>query len=321
MSFIPDKLREIIAREGHHWKVQERPPNIRMHHALKQTPWKRGAFHACQLLGHPVEWDWRSQGGKVAIKDQGNCGDCVAASAAAVLESNVKIALKQPDRVDDISIWDIFRQIPGATCDSGAELVDAWNVALNGVCDSGCLPYNLPNPPAPCADRANRLFKIGAYGQIQHSEDLKDAIYNQGPCHIGIDVYPSFEYYKSGVWTRLTTDVDSLGGHAVTAVGYHDPNPAIPGDVGYWIIQNSWGEGFGESGCIRVAYGANIGILDDNGGYPAYSIAGCTAPGANPNPNPNPTPVPTPSSNTGLIEALLVFAVLVVIALFSLKVI
>merc|ERR1712228_261302 len=44
--------------------------------------------------------------------------------------------------------------------------------------------------------------------------------------------------------------------HAVQATGYN-------AEGNYWIVRNSWGESWGESGFVWVEYGANVcGITD-----------------------------------------------------------
>lgn len=54
-----------------------------------------------------------------------------------------------------------------------------------------------------------------------------------------------FRYYKSGIITSTTcgTTVD----HAVIAVGYGTEN-----GVDYWLIRNSWGTSWGESGYVKI---------------------------------------------------------------------
>jgi C1A family cysteine protease len=76
---------------------------------------------------------------------------------------------------------------------------------------------------------------------------LKSAI-AQGPVSVTVDAESTpFMYYTSGI-------VDSSAGcgtsldHAITAVGYGSEN-----GVEYYIIRNSWGSSWGESGYIRLA--------------------------------------------------------------------
>ena len=56
-------------------------------------------------------------------------------------------------------------------------------------------------------------------------------------------------FYKSGIFNdpKCGIDVD----HAVLAVGYVEPTEQEP--LGYWIIKNSFGKGWGEEGYIRIA--------------------------------------------------------------------
>lgn len=54
-----------------------------------------------------------------------------------------------------------------------------------------------------------------------------------------------FQFYSSGVFTgECTTYLD----HAVTAIGYGESTNGSK----YWIIKNSWGTKWGESGYMRI---------------------------------------------------------------------
>lgn len=55
-------------------------------------------------------------------------------------------------------------------------------------------------------------------------------------------VASDFMSYKGGVYTKADCS-QNQGGHAVSIVGYKD---------NYWIVRNSWGGAWGESGYFRI---------------------------------------------------------------------
>jgi C1A family cysteine protease len=65
-----------------------------------------------------------------SVKDQGNCGSCVAFGCIGTVEVAVRIKNSQPDLAIDLSEAHLFycQSTPGVTCDSG------WHpdAALNG---------------------------------------------------------------------------------------------------------------------------------------------------------------------------------------------
>ena len=71
----------------------------------------------------------------------------------------------------------------------------------------------------------------------------------QGPVSVAIDASGfAFQSYHKGVIKRFCgTSLD----HGVLAVGYGSEK-GLFGTVDYWIVKNSWGAGWGESGYFRV---------------------------------------------------------------------
>lgn len=88
-----------------------------------------------------------------------------------------------------------------------------------------------------------------------------------------------------GVFTgECGTDLD----HGVLAVGY-----GSEGSLDYWIVKNSWGEYWGESGYLRMQ--RNIKDSNHQFGLCGINIEPSYAVKTSPNPpNPGPTP-PSPS--------------------------
>ena len=90
------------------------------------------------------------------------------------------------------------------------------------------------------------------------SERVLKFMLNSRPVAVAVDA-SSFQFYSSGI---LRCGSSHTLNHAVFAVGYESNS--------YWIIKNSWGTSWGESGYVRIGMGGNpCGVAD----WPAYAIA------------------------------------------------
>ena len=68
-----------------------------------------------------------------------------------------------------------------------------------------------------------------------------------GPVSVAVYVNSAFQAYNSGVFNGCATGTVN---HAVALVGWNDAQQA-------WILRNSWGTGWGESGYMRIKYGCS----------------------------------------------------------------
>jgi cathepsin L len=92
------------------------------------------------------------------------------------------------------------------------------------------------------------LTTIGDWALVSRTESsLQQIVANYGPVTAAIDASKnSFQLYKSGVYNERPCSTTNLD-HAVTAIGYG----TSPSD--YWLVKNSWGTKWGESGYIRMS--------------------------------------------------------------------
>ncbi|RXG68596.1 Cathepsin L1 [Armadillidium vulgare] len=99
-------------------------------------------------------------------------------------------------------------------------------------------------------DEANAHCSCSGYVTIApgDEDELLAAIATVGPVAAAIDASQySFQLYVSGVYYEANCSSDQVD-HGVLIIGYGTEN-----EEDYWIVKNSWGETWGESGYIRMA--------------------------------------------------------------------
>jgi len=215
-------------------------------------------------FGAPAAVDWRNNGGNYVtpIKNQGACGSCVSFCTCAVIESAVRIKLQNPNYNIDLS--EGFLQFCGGGSCDGWGLTSGLDFAKStGVTDEACMPYtagggaNMNCAASRCSDWQNRLTKIASYTNHATMDARKNVIATSGPVLAGMEVWDDFFAYRGGVYVKSATAsrLSPPGYHCVCVVGYDDAQQC-------WIIKNSWGTGWGESGFMRMRYGQADLLID-----------------------------------------------------------
>jgi len=107
------------------------------------------------------------------------------------------------------------------------------------------------------------VVRITSYADVPASDaGLANAVAIT-PVSVAIDANP-IQFYSSGVYNNWNCG-NSLD-HGVLAVGYGSEN-----GQDYWIVKNSWGASFGESGYFRLArrsYGVGMCGITMQASYP-----------------------------------------------------
>lgn len=79
---------------------------------------------------------------------------------------------------------------------------------------------------------------------------MMSEIFKNGPIEGAFTVYEDFLAYKSGVYKHTTGS--QLGGHAIKIIGW-----GVENGTKYWLIVNSWNEGWGDKGTFKILRGSN----------------------------------------------------------------
>ena len=216
----------------------------------------------------PPSLDWRNNGGNFVtpVRDQGGCGSCWAFATTAALEAVTLISNRSPG-VDLNLAEQILVSCSGAgSCNGGSPGVASNFIRDTGLPLESCYAYGATdgNCASACASWQTSTQKITSWGWVTTtSSDLnaiKNALYSNGPLATTMAVYNDFFSYSSGVY-RYTTG--SLAGyHGVLLVGYDDAGQ-------YFIVKNSWGTWWGDSGYFKIAYSE----LNSAVGFGEYTIA------------------------------------------------
>jgi C1A family cysteine protease len=265
-----------LAEQGHPWQAGENPltrmsPEARQQRLGVPLPGEAeraeierrasaalGAHQAVRAsaAGAPAAFDARDVGGQsyvTPVRDQGDCGSCVAFGSVATMETTAAYVRRQPGLKLDLSEAHLFYTLGGSVgvnCDTGWLPTPALTMTRdNGITYEDYFPYTPRNRGGAVlnADWPNRLAKsVEVTETTGDPVAIKTHISQYGAMAACFVVYNDFFAYRSGVYRHVTGDV--AGGHCVSLVGYSDAG-------GYWIAKNSWGPGWGDGGYFKIAYG------------------------------------------------------------------
>ena len=193
---------------------------------------------------NPSKVDLRNYNGNntvTPVKDQGQCGSCVAFAAISLLEN----IYYQKGVYKDFSENDLYFCKGNRNCNNGWFLSEASNVLKNiGVNDEHCCLYN-SHHFGRCCSHCDKRTKIDKYYYLYDNEIIKKWITDGHHIMTYFFVYSDFYNYRSGVYQKNSNN--KRGAHAVAVIGFDDNH-------GYWIAKNSWGSDWGEGGFFRIKY-------------------------------------------------------------------
>jgi C1A family cysteine protease len=201
------------------------------------------------------------------VYDQLELGSCTANAIAAALEFD-----RDKQRLVDFIPSRLFiyyneRVIENSVgFDSGAQIRDGIkSVNTVGACQEADWPYDVSQfatKPLDAAYVDALLDRAMVYARVmQTTQQMMGCLASGFPFVFGFTVYTSFEsdaVAMTGIMPMPKHQEQTLGGHAVLAVGYDAVKQQF-------IVRNSWGPNWGLGGYFRMpfAYLSNPRLASD----------------------------------------------------------
>jgi len=198
----------------------------------------------------PAGHDWREHGAVSDVKDQGSCGSCWAFSSVGNVEGQYYLKTKTMVRFSEQQLVDCDKVDLGC---NGGMMEDAFKYyQQTGVMAEADYAYT-GSDDACKFDATKSKAKITGYkfAQSQNETEIAQMLFENGPLAVAINATP-LQFYFGGIyypWFSFSCDPAGLN-HGVLIVGYGND-----GSTDYWVVKNSWGSWWGESGYFRIIRG------------------------------------------------------------------
>lgn len=211
----------------------------------------------------PDTFDYRNQWKSCVLpvtNQQNTCGSGYAIAVAQTASERMCIASKA-QTLTNLSAQELLScDKNNSGCKSGFLNNSADYLKTTGLVDEQCFPYSVDATcDKICAEP--KRHKIDGYCILFGEDDIKREIFRNGPVVSVMSVHVDLLTYKSGIYTKgdEVPKFQSFQGVKIIGWGVENGSESEPNSGNkYWIVQNSWGEDWGENGYARISMGQEL---------------------------------------------------------------
>jgi C1A family cysteine protease len=197
--------------------------------------------------------DFRNGSCLSPVQDQGQCGSCWAFSATASMETAYCQNHGALGKYSEQLLVDCVKLCFGC---NGGNAALAWNyLKTHAEMSESSYPYTAKDGTCQYSSSANTGVNATATNNVTPNDPtaMKSAL-DTTIMSVAIQANQlSFQLYSSGVFTN--TNCGTQLDHATNVVGW-----GTSGSMDYWIMRNSWGASWGESGYMRLEIVSGAGL-------------------------------------------------------------
>merc|ERR1712227_1171091 len=203
----------------------------------------------------PDSWDWRDHGAVSEVKNQGFCGSCWAFSTTGNVEGQNAVKNGKLISLSEQELVDCDKRDLGC---NGGLMENAYKTLIEIGGLEAEADYGYDGADEKCKfNRSKVAVRVSGGVDIGNNEtDMAKWLLKNGPISVGLNAN-AMQFYKGGVSHPFKFLCDPSGiDHGVLIVGFGEHEyPLFKKKMPYWIIKNSWGTGWGESGYYRLYRG------------------------------------------------------------------